>query len=56
MTGSELKSKRSDLGWSQVKMADYLGINRSTLWRWEEGVVPVPKSVELALTAHTEKT
>ena len=35
MTGKELKERRLRIGLNQEQAAKYLGISRTTLWRWE---------------------
>jgi DNA-binding transcriptional regulator YiaG len=39
----EIKQLRQNLGWSQQKFADYLGVSKETVNRWENGHrVPLP--------------
>lgn len=47
----DLKSKRKTLGLTQRALADALGVNISTIWRYEDGRLPVPRRVELAISA-----
>jgi DNA-binding transcriptional regulator YiaG len=49
MGGKELKKMRESLGLTQVKLAEILGIRSNTVARWENGVLIVPKTVELAM-------
>jgi DNA-binding XRE family transcriptional regulator len=49
MDGSELKQKREDLGLTQTELADILGVKMNTVYRWESGILTVPKSIELAM-------
>ena len=34
---TRLKELRTQRGWSLQKVADYIGVNRSTIKRWEDG-------------------
>jgi transcriptional regulator with XRE-family HTH domain len=47
--GEELKLRRNDLGFTQEKLAGHFGVERNTIARWENGVLTVPKWVDLAL-------
>ena len=49
MEGSELKAKRESLGLTQTELADILGVKMNTVYRWESGILSVPKSIELAM-------
>lgn len=49
MEGSELKTKRENLGLTQTELADILGVKMNTVYRWESGILAVPKSIELAM-------
>lgn len=42
MTPSRLKSLRARLGWPQQRLAEYLGVTRNTINRWEMGLHPIP--------------
>mgnify|MGYP001023510959 CR=1 FL=1 len=37
-----LKTLRAQLGWSQQRLADEIGVTRNTINRWEMGLHPVP--------------
>lgn len=37
MTGEEIKKLRTDLGWPQWKLAEYLGVEQGTVSRLEGG-------------------
>lgn len=37
MTGQDVKALREKLGWSQEKLAEYLGVKQPTVWRMENG-------------------
>lgn len=49
MEGSELKAKRESLGLTQTELADILGVKMNTVYRWESGLLTVPKSITLAM-------
>jgi DNA-binding XRE family transcriptional regulator len=49
MEGCELKAKRECLGLTQTELADILGVKMNTVYRWENGILPVPKSIALAI-------
>jgi DNA-binding transcriptional regulator YiaG len=38
MTAKEIIELRSQLGWSQKKLADHIGIEVMTVSRWERGL------------------
>lgn len=45
----ELKQIRKALGLSPIELAQRLGVHRSTVQRWERGLVSIPRVVEVAL-------
>lgn len=49
MEGKELKQKREELGLTQTELAQILGVKMNTVYRWESGILQVPKSIELAM-------
>jgi transcriptional regulator with XRE-family HTH domain len=51
MTRAELKAWRKRLGLSQEKAAAALGVDRSTVAKWETGRAPISKVVALACRA-----
>lgn len=44
MTGKKILALRTKLGWTQRELADYLGIDRSSLTRIEQGARPLPRA------------
>lgn len=51
MEPNEVIQIREHLGLSHDGLGDVLGVHRSTVQRWERGVVPVPKATAIALRA-----
>lgn len=49
MEGEKLKKKRIALGLTQAQLAEILDVKPNTVARWERGLLPVPKTVELAM-------
>jgi len=49
MEGRELKEKREKLELTQTELADILGVKMNTVYRWESGILSVPKSIKLAM-------
>jgi transcriptional regulator with XRE-family HTH domain len=49
--GQKLKQKREFLGLTQAKLAEILDVKPNTVARWENGVLVVPKIIELAMLA-----
>ena len=56
MEGKELKSKREKMGLTQTELADILGVKMNTVYRWESGILTVPKSIELAMETVERKS
>lgn len=50
MTPAQLHSLRTNLGWSQTRLAEELGVTRSTINKWEMGLHPVPPMAEKLLS------
>jgi len=50
MTPRALKKWRQSTGRSQEQFANWLGVSRSTVNRWEGGLAPVPHMVRLLET------
>jgi transcriptional regulator with XRE-family HTH domain len=51
MTPEELKSRRALLGLTQSQLARELEVDAITVSRWERGVRPIPRFIELAVEA-----
>lgn len=49
MSPEQLKALRNKLGLTQQALADRIGVNLSTVWRWEHGEVPILKSMATLL-------
>lgn len=59
MTGTELRTARQRLGWSQSRLAEALGVHWTTVWRWEHGRSPIPQNWvpdKLAALGHEHAT
>jgi transcriptional regulator with XRE-family HTH domain len=48
MKPEEMKRRREALGLTQVQLARVLGLDSITVSRYERGVRPIPKTVEMA--------
>lgn len=51
MEASQVTSIRERLGLSVEALGELMGVHRSTVQRWERGIVDVPKPVAIALRA-----
>lgn len=52
MTPAEVKAARRALGLTQQELAGRLGVEQSTVWRWEHGrAIEHPTMLRLALAA-----
>lgn len=49
MTPDELSVARLSLGMTQAQLAESLGVHRSTVAHWEQGIYPVPNWLPVAL-------
>jgi transcriptional regulator with XRE-family HTH domain len=49
MEGEKLKEKRTALGLTQAQLAEILDVKSNTVARWERGLLPVPRTVALAM-------
>jgi len=45
MDGSQLKRIRDKLDWTQVEMAEEVGVTETTLARWERGEVSISEPI-----------
>jgi len=60
MTGDDLKTLRTRLGFTQEDLAERLGVRTNTVWRWENGQRHIPEMVVrlvqyVAKEVHAEK-
>lgn len=51
MTAAELRARRKQLGLSQAEIAERIGSHRVTVTRWETEAEPIPRWLDLAMTA-----
>lgn len=49
MTPAHIVTLRATLGWSQSRLARELGLNRSTICKWESGQHPIPPMAQKLL-------
>ena len=45
----EFKAKREKLGLTQKSLAELLDVKENTVYRWERGILPLPRMAVLAL-------
>ncbi len=50
MTPREMIQLRASLGWSQNRLAQALGVHRSTVHRWEQGTRGIPRMADKLVT------
>ncbi len=55
MCPADLLTLRRRLSLTQAQLASRLGVNRSTLYRWETGRCRIPVSATLVVTAWMEE-
>lgn len=55
MRPEELKSIRKELGWTQVKLADKVGVSRRAIQFWEKGERGIPKTVQMFMVEKSEQ-
>jgi len=49
MTPEQLATLRESVSMNREQLADALGVDRTTVWRWETGETPIPAYLPLAL-------
>jgi len=49
MKPDELKKLRTKLGLTQAELASILDVKTNTVYRWEAGILPITRMVELAV-------
>jgi DNA-binding transcriptional regulator YiaG len=54
MTGAEFKALRVKFGVGQQRFADFVGVNVSTVRRWETGDQPLPKWAAIIMRNYAE--
>lgn len=47
-TCEQVQAFRSSLGWTQAQMAQFFGVDKSTVWRWEN-VKPPRSGVHMSI-------
>ena len=59
MSGKELRAIRDKLGWTQVQLAEVLGITPNTVARWERDEVgirePMARLIQTVYSAEKKK-
>jgi transcriptional regulator with XRE-family HTH domain len=50
MTGTQMRTLRNQMGWTQYFLADCLGVTRPSLAHWEGDRAPVPPTIARSLT------
>lgn len=55
MTADELRAALKDLGLSQTRFAERLGVDRHTVKRWTNGGKPVPQYAALVVSLLSER-
>ena len=54
LTPTKIRQLRLDRGWSQQALADRLGVNRTTVVRWEAGEVKAISALMVLLESTLE--
>ena len=54
LTPTQIRQLRQDRGWSQQALADRLGVNRTTVVRWEAGEVKAISALMVLLESTLE--
>ncbi len=55
MTTDEFRDWLHRFGYTQTALGRALGVSRATVGRWRNGTLPVPRLVEVALSALEEE-
>ena len=51
MTGPEIRAAREAKGWTQLQLADAIGVAFETVCRWESGKLGLRRTSEVAIRA-----
>lgn len=49
MKPEQLKRWRKKMGWTQADLAEHIGYERWAVMKWEQGVVRIPKWLQLIM-------
>jgi|GEM_PF-5767906 len=49
VTPEDFKAEREKMRLSQIDLAERLGVTATTIYRWENGLAPISKTVVLAM-------
>jgi transcriptional regulator with XRE-family HTH domain len=55
LTRLEFRAKRKELGISVKDFAEFIGKEKTTVYKWEKGLVPLPKYAEILLDSFCDK-
>ena len=55
ITRVEFRAKRKELGISIKDFAEFIGKEKTTIYKWEKGLVPLPKYAVILLESLCEK-
>jgi transcriptional regulator with XRE-family HTH domain len=55
MTSKDLKTWRKKNGYTQIKLANILGVTNQTIFRWESGERSIPSFLHLTLECVEKK-
>ncbi len=55
MTGKQLRKIRDRLKWTQVQLAEAVGVTSNTVARWERGEVPIREPMAKLILTVTAK-
>ncbi len=51
MTGAQIRTAREARGWTQLQLAEAIGVAFETVCRWEQGKLGLRRTSEVALRA-----